>query len=476
MNGRVSHLGSASSPRPVGRLLYVSYAFPPVGGAGVQRTVKFTKYLPDHGWLPTVLTVANPSVPVVDADHDRDLRPTTTVVRAKTWEPGYGAKRVLIDPGRRGRAVRAWARRGVSRLLVPDAQVLWNPMAYRAAVRSLRERPHAAILATGPPFSSFLLGRRLKRRFGLPLVLDFRDEWTLSRRYLENLQGGGPSARREQRMMNRVLADADAVIATTEASAEELRRGCRDAGGSAIVTHIYNGFDPDDFDFDDLPAVASERSDAVNNGAERPLELVYTGTLWNLTDVTPLVRGVETLHQRRPDLAANLKLVFIGRRTPAQEQVLTRLAATSVTLQRVGYLPHRECLRRAAAADALCLLLADRPGAERVVPGKLFEYLALGRPVLAIVPAGETRRLLEARSAIGVYHPRDSDGIARWLQSALDGAGLDARTSGAADVIASGRVGAPAEPSLADFSRAALTARLAALLNRIAACEPRGCR
>ena len=411
----------------VRRVLYVSYVYPPVGGAGVQRSVKFTKYLPAHKWFPTVLTVANPSVPVLDHDLVRDVGPEVTVVRVRTWEPGYGLKRWLLPAGRRvagskagagseseeaARSVGAWFRgravsgvRGFVRMtLHPDPQVLWNGAAFRRAVGLLRRGGYHAIVVTGPPFSSFLLGRRLRRRFGVPLVLDFRDEWALGQRYFENLRGGGWDEARHRRRMLQVLGAADGVVTTTEGSRVELERTCREVGSDAVVRCITNGFDPDDFRM--LPKPPPPRL---------PYRLVYIGTLWTLTDVTPLVDAVVRLGERQPDLASDLELEFVGRRTAAQDAALDRLRGTGVAVRREDYLPHDEALRRAALADGLCLLLADRPGAERVVPGKVFEYLALRRPILGLLPSGETRRILDGGPGVAMFDPKETGSIARWL-------------------------------------------------------------
>ena len=172
---------------PLRRVLFISYAYPPTGGGGVQRSVKFTKYLPETRWRPTVLTAANPSVPVQDSDLSGDLDPETVVLRARTFEPSYAVKQKLVSTGKPSRvSLRSLVRQAGMSVLQPDPQVLWNPLAYRMASTALRQTPHEVIYVTGPPFSSFLLGRSLKRRFGLPLVLDFRDEWLLSSQYLDN--------------------------------------------------------------------------------------------------------------------------------------------------------------------------------------------------------------------------------------------------------------------------------------------------
>lgn len=408
------------------RVLYISYAYPPTGGGGVQRSVKFTKYLGRFGWQPTVLTAANPSVPVQDNALARDIDPSIEIVHARTWEPGYRWKQCLGNhPGasnanvavspraasKWGKSLKDWTRTKAMAWLQPDPQVLWNRSAYRKAIDALAKRPHDAIFVTGPPFSSFLLACRLKRQSGLPLVVDFRDEWMLACRYLDNHQQLGAGAKRQYQMMLEVLASADTVIATTQASAAELTKHCFNARSNAVVSCIYNGFDPEDFSI-------SQTSTEVKS---KRFRLVYTGTLWRLTDIRPLVDAIIRLHERSPRLCSRMELVLAGRRTADQDLVLGRLDRTGVSLIKHEYLPHDETIRLAAGADALLLLLSGDVGAERVVPAKLFEYLAANRPVLAICPQGETRDLLFRYGSIQGQDHRNVSGITDWLAERIAG-------------------------------------------------------
>ena len=397
------------------RVLFISYAYPPTGGGGVQRSVKFTKYLPEFGWHPTVLTVANPSVPVLDEDLAEELRRETTILRARTLEPSYAAKQKLVTPGKPTRfSLRRLIKHAGMSMLQPDPQVLWNPFAYRAAKRELRRTPHQAIYATGPPFSSFLLGHALKRQFGLPLVLDFRDEWLLSSQYLENHARSDRGFRRQLAMFQKVLRSADAVIATTKASEAELARYLQQTASDATAHCLYNGYDEEDI----TPIIKKNLTDGAGQdraGQSRRLRIVYTGTLWNLTDVTPLVSAMLQLAKQDPQTAKNIELIFAGRRTPDQDVILHRLDGTPIQLRLHDYLPHGESLRLAASADLLLLLLADSPGAERVVPAKMFEYMAIGKPILALCGEGETATLLQQHGYEDVFLPRETDKVCKWF-------------------------------------------------------------
>lgn len=392
--------------RHVRRVLFVSYAFPPTGGGGVQRSVKFVKYLPQFNWRPTVLTASNPSVPVTDQDLNGEVDREVNVLRARTWEPGYRWKASLGGSSAKSNrpSWRSIVRKAGMWLLQPDPQVLWNPSAFWAASKELRREAYDAIYVTGPPFSSFLLGRALKRRFGLPLVVDFRDEWLLASEHLDNYSFGRAARGRQLRMMQSVLRASDAVITTTQASAGEIRGHANHCGARPIIRCIYNGFDPPDFGTSSTHREATDR-----------LRIIYTGTLWKLTDIQPLVTALQRVAATAEIAARRIELVLVGRRTPMQDSVVRQLDPTPVTVRSHDYLPHREAIDEARRGDVLLLLLANQRGAERVVPAKLFEYMALGKPILAICPEGETDELLAKHGYPHRFAPNQTDQIANWI-------------------------------------------------------------
>lgn len=445
------------------RLLLISYHFPPVGGAGVQRPLKFVKYLRQYGWDVSVLMAANPSVPVFDESLCRDLPHDLVIEKARTWEPDYQTKQQLGGkdlsnelPARRSLikslkgAVKRTVKGAAQLLLQPDPQILWMPNALTAARRLLKRLPHHAILATAPPYSNLILGRMLKKRTGLPLVVDYRDEWDLSSQYLENSKRDWVSALVQERMQRSVLRRADAIIATTHGSTARLQERAQRAGSSAPAYCIFNGFDAADFEH-------LQHSQKTNSDHDR-FRLVYTGTLWNLTTVEPLVRAVERLSSDLPELLDKLELVFVGRKTPEQITFLNRLATTRCRVIQRDYCDHSAALELMSDADALCLLLSGVPGAERVAPAKLFEYLALRKPILAITPEGETSGIVRRYFPANQFEPTNITGITNWLAERL------------AEFPGTGRADREAtEPAdLTEFTRVFQAGQLAEVLNRIA--------
>ncbi len=469
------------------RVLIVAYVFPPVGGAGVQRVTKFVKYLPEFGWEATVLTTENPSVPLQDESLLADIPPQTKIVRARTLEPGYAFKRSFLageskpvaqaarrcgssteitgePPVRRliqqsFRAVKASAKRllrgAVNLVLQPDPQVLWNHHAIESGLRILSQEKHDAIFVTAPPFSSLLVGAELSRRTGLPLVLDYRDEWGISNAYLENRQQDFFTRWLQRIMQHNVVRAASALVATTQHSAEALRSVAAVAGTRPLVTHIYNGFDADDVYQASGAAQFPTQDYFVEPGEDHEsYKLSYVGTLWNLTSVEPIVRAVQLLSQQAPELAARLELHFAGRRTGPQDELLNQLDGLPCRVIRQPYVAHDEAVRLMQSSDGLCLLLADLPDAGRVVPGKLFEYMAVRKPIFAVTPPGEAADLLRDFPLGYVYSPNDVAGLARRL----------------GDEIERKRLGLPLPVGLCDanqFERRQLTAQLAELFDAV---------
>lgn len=432
------------------RVLLISYHFPPVGGAGVQRPVKFVKYLPEFGWEATVLMAANPSVPVLDESLCRDLPDNLRIVKARTLEPDYAVKKQMAVQsaakptglGRVKAGLRRVARSVAGAVLQPDAQILWLPAAYREACRTLKAEKHDAILATAPPYSNLILGTLLKKRFGLPLVVDFRDEWDLSSEYLENSQKDAFTRFIQPRMQRWVLRSADAIVATTQASTARLHDRAGHAHSRAFSECIYNGYDEADFEGPVSASLPTSR-----------FRLVYTGTLWNLTSVAPVIEAVEMLHTADPEIVKQLELVFVGRKTDGQREILQRVAKTGCTLVDRDYCEHHDAVDLMRSADALCLLLSDVPGADRVAPAKLFEYLAAGRPILAVTPEGETAGLVRDFFPDNQFLPKDTFGIAHWLEGKL----RRPRERS---------LGTP-QPGADRFSRRYLTGQLADVLERV---------
>jgi glycosyltransferase involved in cell wall biosynthesis len=390
------------------RALVVSYAFPPVGGAGVQRVLKLVKYLPHHGITPSVLTVDNPSVPLFDASLARDVPSDVTVVRAPTLEPGYGVKAAAWSASaeaRPGLVARARQRlvRLATLLLFPDPQVLWQPGAQRALFGRLFGRDRVdVVFVSGPPFSQFLLGPLARLRRGTAVVFDYRDEWnTLKTSY--EMSGRG-NAKAAALLEGRLLRSAHAVITATEAFRIELLRRFRFLDPERVHA-IPNGYDSDDF-----PRLSPPSS-------KGRFVLTYAGTVFRLTSARGLIEALRVLHQRQPELARLLEVRFLGRIVETEQEYFAGTERLGV--QQLGYVEHGRVLEELGKSHATLCILDDVPGTERIYPAKIFELMRLGRPCLTLAPEGALADLVRRHRLGSVVPPRDTEQICAELSRML---------------------------------------------------------
>ncbi|SFH71732.1 glycosyltransferase [Planctomicrobium piriforme] len=402
------------------RVLFVSYLFPPTGGVGVQRVSKFVKYLPQAGWESSVLTVSNASVPLHDESLVRDIPPGTLIRRAKTYEPGYALKTAVSggnskqgSAGGLVRAAKSVVRRIANTALQPDPQILWHPHAYREGLKLLQAAPHDAIIATGPPFSSFLLGAKLSRKTGLPLILDYRDEWDISNAYWENKGQGQFANWIQTRQQASALRTAQVILATTPSSAAAIEEFARRHGSTAKAMYIYNGFDPDDY-----PAATAVQA-RTGDSAEK-FRLAFIGTLWNLNSIQPVVEALLKISAAQPVLAGTLEIFLAGRRTPDQEAQLDRLQGTPITVTRSPFVSHDEAIDLMRSADALLMLNSDLPKTQRIINAKTFEYMAARRPMFVVAPQGDVWDVVRDLPGTVLCKPADIDGIAEKLLLTLE--------------------------------------------------------
>ncbi|HEY4158054.1 MAG TPA: glycosyltransferase [Polyangiaceae bacterium] len=405
------------------RALIVSYAFPPVGGAGVQRVLKLVKYLPRYGVTPSVLTAREPSVPVLDASLERDVPPGTEVLRVRTLEPRYSAKKLAWQasangaPGVSTRLKRSLVGLG-RRLLVPDPQVLWLPAAQRALLRRLRsERRDDVVFISGPPFSQFTLAALARSRANTAVILDYRDEWSTTASAFE-MSG---SARASQLLEHAVLRCAHAVTTATDEFRAALLARFSFLEPARVVA-IPNGYDPEDFS-GELPSPPTNR-----------FVLTYTGTVFRLTSAQGLVAGVRLLHEREPELAKLLEVRFVGRIVETEAHYFDD--SERLGIQRLGYVEHAQAVEHLSRSHRALCILDEVSGVERIYPAKIFEIMQLGRPCLALTPEGALADLVRRHRVGDVIGPRDPQAIAaalaRMLSAFRDGA--DAPTCAPVDI------------------------------------------
>jgi glycosyltransferase involved in cell wall biosynthesis len=378
------------------KVLLVTMYFPPAGGGGVQRPLKFATHLPAHGIETHVLAPDDPKW----IHADPELQPPTHawVHRARYIGP---RSRKLAEElhGRRGiDRVSRQARSLSRRMLVPDENVTWNLTAIPAAVRIARAEDIDVVLTTSPPNSVHLVGAAVKRATGARWVADLRDSLTAHpHRRVERALVRAKEKASEQ-VARLVARQADAIVAASEAIAAEIRA----LEPKGVVVPILNGAD-----FDDFAGLEYRRSDRFR--------ITHTGSFFGKRDPRPFLQALAD--SGLDDVVAR----FVGDFRSSDREWAEQLGLGD-RLELHPYVPRRRSLALQRDSDALLLLIPDAGGRGRgVLSGKVFEYLAAERPILAAVPPdGAAAALIEETSAGVVAAPDDVEALRAALRSLYD--------------------------------------------------------
>lgn len=369
------------------RVLIVTYYWPPAGGAGVQRWLKMSKYLPEYGWMPVIYTPENAESPADDPSLLKDVRDDITVIRRSIWEPYHLYKRFVgKKPGDRintgflqeerppslAEKISVWIR---GNLFIPDARRFWIRPSVKYLCSYLEKNPVDAIITTGPPHSMHLIGYGVKKRFNIPWIADFRDPWTKIDFY--HRLRLTPRADRIHRSLERqVLTTADKVVTIGWSSMEDFKTlGAKDP---VVVT---NGYDHADFDFADLYD-------------HKSFSITHVGLMNADRNPDILWSALQEVMKEKSGFADNLKIGLIGK---IDFSVVNSLEKYDLMpfVERISYLPHNQAVRQMASSAVLLLAINKTPDAAGILTGKLFEYLAVKRPILCTTPVkGDSVRVI----------------------------------------------------------------------------------
>ncbi|MCB9464816.1 MAG: glycosyltransferase [Candidatus Eisenbacteria bacterium] len=389
------------------RLLYIAYFFPPLGGAGVQRTLKFVRYLPEFGWDATVVT-GPASYWLRDDSLEGEVPPSVRVVRAPHWGSRFvgGGGRSTRRSASRIRGLRAVSRA----LLVPDAYVGWTVPARRVLRDLLRVERFDAVITTSSPDSTHLLGRWLHRSQQLPWIADFRDPWTRRMSYAPPTE---LHHRVQQSLERSVLCEANRVVVTSDATRQDYLQLVPSLRPDSIVT-ITNGFDEGDF------RDATEWMDAsgLPNAPLRDCPILHAGQLNPERPLETYLQGLRIFLERN-DAAESARTLFLGGHYDADVEKVAEAGLSSM-VEFSPSCPHRESVAALLRARVLLLLEQDSERGSLILPGKIFEYFRSGRPILAVVPTdGAAANLVRSLDAGWVADPSRPESVAEGLERLL---------------------------------------------------------
>jgi glycosyltransferase involved in cell wall biosynthesis len=419
------------------RVLVIAYYFPPLGLSGVQRTLKFVKYLPSYGWDVTVLTVEDRGYFAHDASLLEELEGLpVTVVRTRSLDPLYflrKRKRVAM-PSRRSHRILGFFGQF---FFVPDNKIGWKKHAVRAARRLLAEQHHDLVFATAPPFTDFLIARDIKKKTGLPLVFDYRDPW------LENpLHSYATPLHRflHHRLELEALRYANHIV-TINRRMKELTLRTAQSLSHHDVTILSQGFDPADF-----ASPAPPRKDAR-------MRITHTGTFY--IDRTPkyFLHGLKRFFEQQPSARGSILATFVGTTREEDQRVIDELGLAD-SVEVTGYLPHRDCVQITRSSDVLWMMIGTSDGMDVASTGKLYEYIGARKPILACVPEGAARQTLRASQAALLCEPHDVEAIATAIAT------LYAQ-------FRKGALPAPPDAFVQQFDRTVLTGELVKIFENI---------
>lgn len=374
------------------RVLIVTYYWPPAGGAGVQRWLKMSKYLSDYGWQPVIYTPENSESPAEDITLLEEIRNDLEIIRRPIWEPYSFYKRFLgrkrddsintgflqeEKPPTIREKISVWIR---GNLFIPDARMFWIKPSVKFLKGYLRQNPVDAIITTGPPHSMHMIGLGLKKALNIAWVADFRDPWTKIDFY-HRLRLTFLADRKHRRMEREVLTSADEVITIGWSSREDfISLGAKDP----IV--ITNGYDEEDFV-------------AIGDYDHSEFSITHVGLMNDDRNPECLWEALKEICSEDKMFRESLKIKLIGKVDFTVIKSLEKYQLTDFT-ERISYLPHKEAIKHMTASGVLLLSINNTPDAKGIVTGKLFEYMAVQRPILCISPVeGDSARIIMESAA-----------------------------------------------------------------------------
>jgi len=388
------------------KILIITYYWPPAGGPGVQRWLKFAKYLPESGWNPVIYTPENPSYPLLDESLLKDIPQNLEIIKTKIWEPYQLAEKLnksnkkfkagQFDVGKNQSwksRLSIWVR---GNFFIPDARVFWVKPSIKFLEQYLKENKIDVVVTSGPPHSLHMIGLGLKKKFpNLKWIADFRDPWT-EISYYKHLKLTKNSDRKHRQLESAVFKNADITLATSYTDAENFRK----SGANAIC--ITNGFDESD---------ASSPTVATDEKKQKTFTLSYIGVLEQLRNPENFWKILAELVKENKEFADNFTLKFAGR---IDDKILQSIENSNLKnhILNLGYISHDKAVEEMVNSNLLLITNFPNKSSKGIIPGKIFEYLATGKQIISFGPNdADVARILTETAAGKHFSYEDSNVI-----------------------------------------------------------------
>lgn len=374
------------------KVLIITYYWPPAGGPGVQRWLKFVKYLPDYGIAPIVYIPENPSYPIIDENLVSEIPAHATIIRKKIFEPyrlasffsGGGMKKMSsgIIPNARKQSiaqrVALWIR---GNLFIPDARCFWVKPSVSFLEKYISENQIDTIVTSGPPHSLHLIGMALKAKLPLQWIADFRDPWTTIG-YQKALKLSAFAEEKHKKLELQVLHAADLIIVTSKTTKAEFTNKT-----TTPIEIITNGYD-----------IQKQASVVL----DEKFSLSHIGSLLSQRNPKLLWQSLSELLKEIPGFSDNLELKLIG---TISQDIINELSVYRLTdyTTIVGYVSHSVAVKHQQQSQVLLLIEINSAETKSIIPGKIFEYMVSGRPIVAIGPTGSDFAEIIETTQTGIF-------------------------------------------------------------------------
>jgi glycosyltransferase involved in cell wall biosynthesis len=374
------------------KVLIITYYWPPAGGGGVQRWVKFVKYLRSFGWEPIVFTVLNGDYPILDDTMIQEVPDDITIIRQPIIEPyqlyklfSFKKKSDKIDANFLSQGKKlgwkdnlaVWIR---GNFFIPDARFLWVRPSAKYLLDYLQNNHVDAMISSGPPHSCHLIAHKIKAKMNIPWIVDYRDPWTQID-YFDDLKLTNIAKQRHQRLEKNVLDDCDMIVTVGKTMAEDLRTIT-----SNTTTVITNGYDT---------------SDRLNSAVHLDSEftITYIGTMNDARNPHVLWKSLQVLVAENHEMMDFLRVNLVGK---PESVIQTSIDQYNLSkwVSCVGYVTHGKAIEYQNSAQLLLLIINNTSNNKSILTGKIFEYIASERPIICIGPEdGDAADIIEDSNA-----------------------------------------------------------------------------
>jgi len=433
------------------KVLIISYYWPPAGGPGSQRAVKFAKYLPLFGWQPLIFTVKKGEYSYWDPSLETDIHPDLKVFKSASFEPFQLFKKLSgLDSSARlpvGHLTQSnqslknkifnWIR---ANIFIPDARIGWLPSAVLKLNRLIKQEQIHLIFTTSPPHSLQLIGRHLKKKYQLPWVADFRDPWT-DIQYYQVFKRSKFAQKIDRALEKSVLLTSDHLTTVSQTVSEGFIRKVSDANLQKKIAILPNGFDPEDF-----PVQSSKTGGYFT--------ILHTGNLNATQNPENFWKSIRAILESDPSLRQSIRIKLIGNAAKDIQQAVLRNQLQEI-VEFQSFIPHSEIVKQVQQADLLLSVIPNVPDNKGIVLSKNFEYIGSGKPILIIGPVdSDIAKIIRSFSNSKTCGYQDAAGCSSFIRQTLQ-------------YWQSGNIQLISPADREKFSRSHLTRELAGIFDRL---------